>query len=218
MNEARGRSPLTDRAYAYVRDGIMRGQFPAGSALAEEEIAAALKNSRTPVRHALGQLLQEGLLEVGPRRQLVVRGFTAEHRAEILMLREALEGLAVRRACGVIDEDGVDALRLLLLKQWRAARAGDGERFIDLDEEFHLGIARAARLPILFRVLGQLRGFVRVVRLGAVRPPSVLARVVAEHERIVDALERRDPDAALEALRSHLYTSEYAIRNGGSGK
>jgi GntR family transcriptional regulator, rspAB operon transcriptional repressor len=218
MNEARGRSPLTDRAYAYVRDGIMRGRFPVGSVLAEEEIAATLQNSRTPVRHALGQLLQEGLVEVGPRRQLVVRGFTAEHRAEILMLREALEGLAVRRACTVIDEDSVDELRLSLIKQRRAARAGDGEKFIDLDEEFHLGIARAARLPILLRVLGQLRGFVRVVRLGAVRPPSVLARVVAEHERIVDALERRDADAALDALRSHLYTSEYAIADGARAR
>jgi DNA-binding GntR family transcriptional regulator len=218
MNEQRRRSPLTDRAYAYVRDGIIRGRFPVGSVLAEEEIAAALKHSRTPVRHALGQLLQEGLVEVGPRRQLVVRDFTAEHRAEILMLREALEGLAVRRACEVIDDDGVDGLRLSLIKQRRAAQAGEEEKFVDLDEEFHLGIARAARLPILLRVLGQLRGFVRVVRLGAVRPPSVLARVVAEHERIVDALERRDADAALDALRSHLYTSDYAIANGGASR
>jgi GntR family transcriptional regulator, rspAB operon transcriptional repressor len=206
-----GRGRLTERAYAYVRDGILRGQFPVGSALAESEIAASLHQSRTPVRQALGLLLQEGLLEVGARRQLVVRGFTAEHRAEILMLREALEGIAVRRACEVMEIEDVDYLRLILIRQRRAAAEAREDDFIDLDEEFHLKIAEGARLPILHSVLGQLRGFVRVVRLGAHRPPSVLAQVVREHEEVVDALERRDARRALAALRTHLYKSDYAI-------
>jgi len=211
MNVLPGRGRLTERAYAYVRDGILRGQFPVGRPLAESEIAAALQQSRTPVRQALGLLLQEGLVEVGPRRQLVVRGFTPDHRAEILMLREALEGLAVRRACDVMEVEDVDYLRLLLIRQRRAAEEGREDDFIDLDEEFHLKIAEGARLPILHRVLGQLRGFVRVVRIGVRRPPSVLAQVVREHEGIVDALERRDAPRALAALRDHLYRSDYAI-------
>jgi DNA-binding GntR family transcriptional regulator len=133
VSNRRGRGRLTDHAYGYVRDGILRGAFPVGSVLAEEEIAAALGTSRTPVRQALGLLLQEGLVEVG------------------------------------------------------------------------------ARLPILYRMLGQLRGFVRVVRLGSARPPEVLAQVVSEHEEIVDALERRNAQTALAALREHLYRSDYAI-------
>jgi DNA-binding GntR family transcriptional regulator len=127
------------------------------------------------------------------------------------MLREALEGVGVRRACEVMQIEDIDTLRLLLIRQRRAAREGRQDDFLDLDEEFHLRIAEGARLPILYRLLGQLRGFVRVVRLGSLRPPSVLAQVVAEHEEIVDALERRDPEAALEALREHLYKSDYAI-------
>ena len=210
----RARGRLTERAYTYMRDGILRGQLPVASVLPEEEVASDLGISRTPVRQALGQLLQEGLVEIGARRQIVVRGFTDEHRAEILMLREALEGVAVRRACEVMDDEDADRLHLILLRQRRAAAAGDEEGFIDLDEEFHLALAQAARLPILRRVLGQLRGFVRVVRLGLPRPPGVLARVVAEHEEIVDALERRDAESALTALRSHLYTSDYAISRG----
>jgi GntR family transcriptional regulator, rspAB operon transcriptional repressor len=216
-----GRGRLTERAYAYVRDGILRGQFPVGRPLPESEIAASLEQSRTPVRQALGLLLQEGLVEVGPRRQLVVRGFTPDHRAEILMLREALEGVAVRRACEVMEIEDVDYLRLLLIRQRRAAQEGREDDFIDLDEEFHLKIAEGARLPILHNVLGQLRGFVRVVRLGTHRGPGVLAQVVQEHEGIVDALEHRDVRRALAALRAHLYTSDYAISDdspGGRGK
>jgi DNA-binding GntR family transcriptional regulator len=206
-----GRGRLTDRAYQYVREGIMRGQLPVGTVLAETEIARAIGSSRTPVRHALSQLLREGLVEVGSRRQVIVRGFTDEHRAEILLLREALEGVAVGRACEVMALEDIDYLRLLLMRQRRAAHGGMNEQFLDLDEEFHLRIVVGARLPILHALLGQLRGFVRVARIGAVRPPSVLAQVVDEHEAIVDALERRDAAAARIALIDHLHRSDYAI-------
>lgn len=205
------RGKLTDLAYQHVREGIVRGELPIGTALGENELARAIGSSRTPVRQALGRLLQEGLVEVGARRQVVVRGFTLEHRGEILLLREALEGVAVKRACEVMAVDEVDQLRLLLIQQRRAARAGAHDEFLDLDERFHLKIAEGARLPILHGFLGQLRGFVRVARLGSERPPSVLAKVVAEHERVVDAIDRRDPAAALEALTAHLYKSDYAI-------
>jgi len=211
VSNRRGRGRLTDHAYGYVRDGILRGAFPVGSVLAEEEIAAALGTSRTPVRQALGLLLQEGLVEVGARRQLIVRGFTDEHRAELLLLREALEGIAVQRACEVMKIQDIDYLRLLLIRQRRAAEDGREDDFIDLDEEFHLKIVEGAQLPILYRLLGQLRGFVRVVRLGSARPPAVLAQVVAEHAEIVDALERREAQTALAALHEHLYRSDYAI-------
>jgi len=205
------RGRLTERAYLHLREGILRGEFPTGSVLAEGDIARALGNSRTPVRQALGLLLQEGLVEVGSRRQVIVRGFTLEHRAEILMLREALEGVAIQRACELMDLEEIDYLRLLLIRQRRAAEDGREDDFLELDEQFHLKIAEGAQLPILSRFLGQLRGFVRVVRLGAHRPPSVLTQVVAEHMGIVDALERRDGPAALAALVEHLYKSDYAI-------
>jgi DNA-binding GntR family transcriptional regulator len=211
MTDALGRGRLTERAYQYLREGIMRGDLPPGSILAEEEIATTLGTSRTPVRQALGLLLQEGFVEVGSRRQVVVRGFTPEHKAEILLLREALEGVAVRRACEVMPLDEIDYLHLLLLRMRRAAENGREEDFLDLDEEFHLKIAEGAQLPILYSLLGQLRGFVRVARLGSRRPPAVLAQVVAEHEEIVEALEQRDPETALSALVEHLHKSDYAI-------
>jgi DNA-binding GntR family transcriptional regulator len=211
MTEALGRGRLTERAYTYLREGIMRGDFPPGSVLAEEEVAATLGTSRTPVRQALGLLLQEGFVEVGSRRQVVVRGFTPEHKAEILLLREALEGVAIRRACEVMRLEDIDQLHVLLRRMRRAAEAGREEDFLDLDEEFHLEIAEGAQLPILYSLLSQLRGFIRVARLGSRRPPAVLKQVVAEHEEIVDALEHRDAETALEALVEHLHKSDYAI-------
>ena len=210
-SRATGRGKLTEEAYRHLRDGIMRGDFPTGSVLAETEVARQLGSSRTPVRHALGLLLKEGLLEVGSRRQVIVRGFTPEHRAEILLLREALESVAVRRACEVMTLEDIDYLRLLLIRQRRAAREGRNEDFLDLDEEFHLKIGEGAQLPLLHGFLSQLRGFVRVARLGTRRSPAVLAQVVDEHERLVDALERRDVETARSVLVQHLHRSDYAI-------
>jgi DNA-binding GntR family transcriptional regulator len=210
MSTVPQRGRLTDRAYDDVRDAIMRGDLPTGSVLGEAELARRIGSSRTPVRQALGRLLQEGLVEIGARRQVIVRGFTPEHRAEILLLREALERVAVRRACEAIELEDVDYLRLLLIRQRRVARDDRPDDFLGLDEEFHLKIADGAQLPILYSFLSQLRGFVRVARLNASRPPRVMLQVVDEHERIVDAIEARDAGAALSALVEHLEKSEYA--------
>jgi GntR family transcriptional regulator, rspAB operon transcriptional repressor len=211
VTEALGRGRLSERAYHYLRDGITRGDLAPGSVLAEEDVAATLGTSRTPVRQALGRLLQEGFVEVGSRRQVVVRGFTPEHKAELLILREALESVAVRRACEVMQLEDIDQLHVVLRRMRRAAEDGREEDFVDLDEEFHLEIAEGAQLPILYSLLGQLRGFVRVARLGSRRPPAVLKQVVREHEEIVEALEHRDAATALNALVEHLHKSDYAI-------
>jgi DNA-binding GntR family transcriptional regulator len=205
---ARGR--LTAEAYHHVRGAILSGEFSMGSVLAESELARTLGSSRTPIRHALSLLLKEGLLEVGPRRQLIVRGFTPDHRREIALVREALEVIAVRQASSVVSDDDLDQLRLLVLRQRRAAATADQQSFLELDESFHLKIAEAADLPILYGMLSQLRGFVRVARPDVERPPAVLAKVTDEHDAIIDALELHDADAAVEALLTHLNQKDYA--------
>jgi GntR family transcriptional regulator, rspAB operon transcriptional repressor len=200
---------LSQQAYDHVRSEIVRGRLPVGSVVTESGIAEQLGISKTPVRQALQLLRGEGLLEAGPRRQLVVRGFTEEHRREVADVREALEGLALRRACERMSIDDVDYLHLLLMRQRRAADGGREDDFIDLDEEFHLCIAAGAQLPVVERFLRQLRGFVRLMRLGTRRREGHLQLVLQEHTAIVDALEARDAERAVAALREHLRRSDY---------
>ena len=206
--EDRG-TTLAERAYDHVRGEILRGRLPVGSVVAEGTVADELGISKTPVRQALQSLRRDGLLELGPRRQLIVRGFSHEHRRELLDVRIALESLSVRRACEAMTIEQIDHLRLLLIQQKRAVDAGDEDTFIELDEQFHLHIAAAAGLPIVERFLRELRGFVRVMRLGTTRPPGHLQEVWAEHERIADMLEARRPARAARALREHLEQADY---------
>lgn len=212
------RLSLTEKAYDYVRSGILRGDLPVGTVLAEATVADELGISKTPVRQALQLLRTEGLLEVGPRRQLVVRGFTVEHRNEILRIREALEEIAVETACRTMSLEQVDVLRLNVMRQRRAADAYDEEGFLVLDEEFHILIAVSANLPIVARLLDQMRGFARLMRLGRTQPPEHLQDIVAEHTRIVDALEGRDVDEALAALQAHLHHWDYLLEANEHGE
>jgi len=208
-HERRSSLNLAQRTYEEIRAGILRGRFPAGSVLAEGALAQALGVSKTPVRHALNLLKEEGFLTAGPRRQRIVAAVSPERRAEILEVREALERISVRRACEMRSLEDIDYLRLLLIRQRRAAAVLAEDEFIDLDEAFHLGIAAAAHLPIVERMLGNLRGFVRVMRLGTTRSKNHLEQVLAEHEAIVDPIERRDSPAALAALAAHLERFNY---------
>jgi len=201
--ERRGSLTLAERTYEDIRSGIIRGHFPAGSVLAEATLAQGLGVSKTPVRHALERLKQEGFLAPGPRRQLIVSEISAERRAEILEVREALERIAVRRACAVRTLDDIDYLRLVLIRQRRAADAHAEDEFIDLDEAFHLGMVE--------RMLGNLRGFVRVIRLGTDRSRDHLDQVLAEHAAIADAIERQDPEEAVGALEAHLDRFNYPV-------
>jgi DNA-binding GntR family transcriptional regulator len=205
------RRSLNDRAYDHLREAILSGDLPVGTIIAETKVAEDLGISKTPVRQALQLLRTEGLLEVGPRRQLVVRGFSAAHRNEILRIREALEKIAVETACRVITLDDIDQLRLLLMRQGRAADAYNESEFLVLDEQFHVLIAKSANLPIVARLLEQMRGFARLMRLGKTQPPEHLRDILVEHTRILDAIERRDEAEAQAALQEHLHHWDYLL-------
>lgn len=179
--------------------------------LSESKLAAELKMSKTPIRSALRALHLESLLEGGPRNTMVVCGFPAEQRHELLQVREALERLAVSHACRTMSVDDFDHLSTILRRQQRAADAGLQEEFVRLDEDMHLMIAERSGLQFVPKLLSQLRGFVSLMQLNTRRDPGYLTRVVDEHHRIVDALESRDEAATLDALAVHLHTSQYIV-------
>ena len=194
------RRSLTDKAYDHVRGAILHGELPVGNGAGRGDDRRRARDLEDAGAAGAPAAAHEGLLEVGPRRQLVVRGFSVEHRNEILRIREALEEIAVETACRAMSLEDIDLLRLTLLRQQRAADAHDEEAFLELDEEFHIRIAMGANLPIVARLLEQMRGFARLMRLGRHQPPEHLQESSAEHARIVDALESRDVDEALAAL------------------
>lgn len=206
-----GTGRLTASAYEYVRSAILGHRYPPGTVLTEAALAAHLGVSKTPVRLALRALHQEGLLEVGPRRQMLVCEVPPAQHHELLEVREALERIALAHACRHMLEDDFDHLHTLLRRQRRAAEAGEVDAFIDLDEELHVSVAERSGLHLVPRVLRQLRGFVRLMQRDTRRDPGYLLRVLGEHQCLVEAIEARDEPAAVAALHSHLHTNEYVL-------
>lgn len=199
------------RAYEAIRSAIVRGSLAPGTVLGEAELAATLGISRTPVRTALQSLQSEDLVETGPRRQILVRGVSAEQRREVLLLREALERVSVTEACTAMTIDEIDELRLIVIRQRRAAASAAVEDFVDLDDRFHLRIAEGARLALVERFLGQTRAIIRVMGLRAIASEGRADEVLEEHERIVQALEDRDVGAARGAIEAHLRRTHETI-------
>ncbi|MDX2394083.1 GntR family transcriptional regulator [Streptomyces sp. DK15] len=200
----RGRATKASRVYAALREEILSGRLGAGAVLDEADLAGSFEVSRTPVREALRSLQQDGLLLDGPRRQLFVID-VSEHRREVVLLREALEGAATVEACRRLEPADLDGLRLTVIRQRRAARSQDTDEFFRLDEEFHRALAGVARMPLLSMLLGQLGAFVHLARAGQATDTDHMLGVAEEHERLVDLLEARDALTLRAALTTHIH-------------
>jgi len=198
---------LADALYARLWKRIVNLEFPPGTRLSEEALAKELGVSRTPVREALLRLGQVGLLRLSARRGVSVPTIARVDVVELYDLRAALEGYAARRATPILSGEEIAAQRA---RQGR----GDGgaasrspaaaEEFFRADLSLHEllhqrgGNHRGARL--LKDVMGQLG----LLSLRAAHSPASRRAAIAEHSRILDALDRRDPAAAAEAMESHI--------------
>jgi GntR family transcriptional regulator, rspAB operon transcriptional repressor len=195
---------LVDRAYEAIRGAIVRMELGPGSSVSEGSLSQQMGISRTPIREALKRLEDEGLVRIVPRRGAYVTDITAEDIVQIYQLREALECFAI----GFVprNSDPTELKEMVAGLEHTAEWIRDGEiaRVDDLDTHLHRFIARAPRNDRLIRLVDQLLN--QVIRLRRMTPavPGRLERQMAEHRRIILALDAGDVEEAREALRSHL--------------
>lgn len=201
-------SALRDR----IRELVVRGDFPLGASLSELSLAEQFSVSRTPVREALKQLEQEGLVEIRPRVGTFVRVPTRREIVELFQLKESLEGLAA----GLMARRGdVPELRRLRanVEQSRWAVTGDNARaYADLVHEFHEILVDGADNTKLRehydRLMNQL-AYHRIV-MSSIAVPGRLTASLAEHEATLAAIESKDPVLAERTMRRHVEASSEA--------
>jgi DNA-binding GntR family transcriptional regulator len=194
---------LTDRVYRVLKDRILSQQIEVGTRLRDEELAAQLGVSRTPVREALMYLSQEGLVEVYPRSGTRVRTFTEEDIEEIFEVRAALETLAVRKAAGRLGAEQVHRLRTLWEAAERALAKGDAAPALSLDREMHRVILEQSGNRRLKEIMSRINDYVALFRNLGARTPDHRG-YTAEIPEILRALEQRDVEAAAAALALHI--------------
>lgn len=192
-----------DRAYDFVREGILLGRFPAGEFIEEETVCAATGLSRTPVREAFGRLNVERFIDLLPRRGALVRGVSADELIQIYETRRLLEGFAIEHICAA-DRGAPSSMRTLC-EEMRALPEADILGHVGLDQAFHRALVGGTGNEILAELYAGMRARqlrVAMSALGADR--TRIGLINDEHDAIVVALDRRDADAAKRVLADHL--------------
>ena len=197
-------TPAAAQVHAVLRDAIAGARLEPGRQLSENELAAQLGVSRTPVREALARLRDDRLVEIVPQLGTFVARISVASVNDAQFVREALECSAVRLAAERASDGDVARLRALLADQAAARDSGDAERFGRLDDDLHAALCEASGHGVAWAIVKRANGHLDRVRHLSLPEPHYLAEMVAEHETVVDAVARHDQDAAERALRHHL--------------
>ena len=182
---------------------IVSGDLRPGQRVNQEEIAAQVGLSVAPVREALRVLEQEGQVTYLPRRGYFVTELQFEDLREIYELRAILEERAARRALPLLDEDALQRITQAAAECERAASIGDVAAELTANRNFHLAILDAPGQPHLMRIIRLLWDSTEAYRAMYYNSPEERAASLGAHDRILDAIGRRDGDSLILELDAH---------------
>ena len=202
--EADDSLPLRDVVFHTLRDAILEGTLPPGTRLMELQLSSVLGVSRTPVREAMRLLSMEGLVRMSVRRGTIVEPIKESDLRDALEVREALEELAVRKACRNMDELTIQTLKKLEQAFELSLEKNDMQTSARLDVQFHERITETAHNRRLTQSLTQLREELYRYRLENLKDPETYPILVQAHRNIISALEAHDEDRAAQELQKHI--------------
>lgn len=213
-----------EEAAEQIADGVRNGQLRVGDRLpGERALAAQMEISRPTLREAIKVLVTAGVLEVrrGPEAGMfvatdVVPADLVRERstmrlgevAAVLEARRLVEPGVARLAAQRARPADLDALERSIAAMRRIVDAGygpgDEDRFLQLDVQFHLALARASANPSVERLMRMLFRELEIARDMAMHEPLVPEWTIAIHEETLAALADGDPDALDEVMDRHL--------------
>lgn len=200
----------TGREYALrtLKENIIRLELAPGSMLSENELAAQMGLSRTPVREALVELSKVDIVEIYPQRGSAIARIDYDLVEEARFMRLVLEKAVVEQVCALAAPADLLRLRQNVRLYQEQMDMGDSDAGLDTDNNFHRILFQIARKE---RVFGLIRNMsihfdrVRRLSLSAVKD----TKVIADHSAIVDAVEANDPALAAQLMEKHLTRYQY---------
>ena len=184
-------------------EDILGGRLVPGDRLVETRIAQSYGVSQAPVREALRDLELLGFVVSAPFRGSVVREVSTSDLVQIYPIRAVLEGLAARDAATRLNAAGLKKLESLVTSMRKSAARGDTRAAISDDFAFHLIIVEASGNWLLKQFWERMR-LATTTFLTVSRSHHALAEIAERHAPVLEALRRRDPDAAERAMRRHI--------------
>jgi DNA-binding GntR family transcriptional regulator len=202
--ETLARVNLREQAGRVIRASILGGDLAPGEIYSAAILADRLGVSPTPVREAMLDLANAGLVEPVRNRGFRVLTVEDEDLDEITELRVMLEVPALAMVIERASDEDLEAIERRLMACDRAAVAGDIPAFLLADREFHLGLLGLSGNRRLVHLVGQLRDQTQLVGIRNLADAGKLAATAREHRPIVEAVRARDADAAQALMRAHL--------------
>ena len=189
------------------------GQYQPGSVMNERKLSEEMGISRTPIREALQMLARDGWLQMETYKGAIVREFDSHYMWELVRIRYALELSAVEDAVRNMAEEELARLREIQYRQKEDLLNYDVDNFIQHDREFHSCIYKMSRNGELMKLASNYYDVFRFLGKQAVMGMEERRiTTVEEHQAILDAVESRDIDAAVRAMKTHMEHTEENIR------
>lgn len=158
MKPAIVKTTIREQVVAVLRKKILTGEIKQGERIVEADVAEMLQVSRGPIREALRQIEEEGLITYEAHKGCVVRTLSHRDMQELYLIRSTLEGLAVKVYSGKMSQEGLDKLQRAVDDIANAAEKKELFEIIEADERFHDAIVEEAGCEKLYQMWKSLVG------------------------------------------------------------
>lgn len=196
---------LREQIAAHIRRDVFAGRLAVGKRLSETSLANQFNVSRTPIREALQQLVQEGFLDAKPNCGVRVAAEACDSMNELVIsIRAMIETFALKSCFDDLGEDDFRTWEQLINRMADACRRRDYEEIAELDIEFHRSIIHRAGIPVLnaiwTTIVARMRSHFRETQLGYADP----LEVYEEHAAILQVFRAGNRDAAVKILEENI--------------
>jgi DNA-binding GntR family transcriptional regulator len=209
LNTSKTKTPanenLSARVYSQIKQLILCNEIMPGQKLNHQQLSERLGVSRTPVREALTRLVQEGYVSFLPNRGFTCKEIRLQEAEELYELRESLEAFAVEKAVEKLTDYSLAELRQKMASYGQDVQNRFTRERLVYDQDVHLTIAQIAGNETLQNTLSHV--FERIVlkrRTDGIYDPARGLTAHQEHVELLDAMARRDAQAAVAIVRGHI--------------
>ena len=187
----------------YLRAAILSGELRPGHTLHESALTKQFGASRSPIREALVQLEQEGLVTTFPKKGSVVTTIDKTQLRQALFIRSSLEATNIELLAQNISDEQVSIMKANIERQRNALLQDDYSEMYDSMDEFHLLLCDFNELPRIWELIRREK--VPLDRLHALNQPHSprMSTLFNQHIEIVKALEERDSEKCSSLIRTH---------------
>ena len=191
---------LKYQVYRNIKDSILRRTILPGTQLKESDLVQKLGVSRTPIREALSQLAQEGIIEIFPNKGAFVKSWDKTEVIEVLQIREVLEGLAAKLATHYLDTESINCLDEHLTD------FQEGKTTYELaDQRFHSGIIKSIENTRLSELINNIHDNLQMMDMRKVsfKNPKRIKESLKEHQDIISAFRMGNDEESEYRTRIH---------------